>query len=133
MIDISTIITAVSVVVAIASFAVAAITLSGNRTKDVKLETREAVETHAQLQSQIDVLSNTIAPRLDTIDDGIRDLKAENRSTRNDITNLRDTLRDDIREVHDEAAHATELAEAAHRRLDRMGAEPDEHVRHKEA
>lgn len=132
MISISTMITALSVVIAIISAAIAAITLQRNKEKDTKVETKEIVEVHAGLQSQIDILSNTIAPRLDTIDDGIRDLKAENRSTRAEFATLKDQIHEEMRSIHDEANHALELAEAAHRRLDRIGAEPDKQTKKEE-
>lgn len=132
MVEIGSVITVISVCVAIGSLAISAFMANHNKTKDVKEETKDNVEIHASLQSQIDILSNTISPRIETIDDGIRDLKAENRTVRSEITQMRDDmhkeirdLRDDmhnqISEVNEKAIHATELAEAAHRRLDRAG------------
>lgn len=51
-----------------------------------------------------------VLARLDSIDNGIRDIKAENRS-----------MRREIQEVRDIALHADERAESAHKRLDRAG------------
>ncbi len=123
--EITGMIEVISITVGIGGFVVAFATLWGNSRKETKNETKESVEVHSKLQSEIDVLNKIIGTRLDTIDNGIRDLKADNRSMRADITKLRDDLRDEIRNVHEEAKHAIELSEAAHRRLDRIGAEPD--------
>ena len=125
MVSIETIITVASIAIAFLSLTFTAVTFLRNRDKDVKNETKDNVEIHANLQSQIDILGKTIPTQLETIDSGVRDLRADNRGLRSDITKMCDDLRDEIKEVHDEAKHGVELAEAAHRRLDRLGAEPD--------
>lgn len=51
-----------------------------------------------------------VLARLDSIDNGIRDIKAENRS-----------MRIEIKEVRDIAQHGVDRAEAAHARIDRSG------------
>lgn len=114
-----------SLLIGIAGFCVAFATLWINRNKTIKEEAKETVEEHADLRAQVSVNNAKIFTRLDTIDDGVRDIKADNRGIRSDIASLRDTLRDEIRDVHDEAKHALELAEAAHRRLDRAGIDQD--------
>ncbi len=122
----------ISLIIAAAGFAVAFWSLwerSHRDTKaEVKEETKESIEARAHLQSQIDVLKESFGNNLVSIDNGIRDLKADNRSFRSDLTKIRDEFRDEIHEVHDEAKHALELAQAAHRRLDRLGAEPDPEI-----
>ena len=133
---IGTIITILSLCVGAGGLGITFATFQKNSHKSVREETKENVEIHAGLQSQIDIVNTTITSRLDTIDDGIRDLKAEGRNTRNDVSKYRDDMHDEIRklreDIHDDiddvrisALHAVELAEAAHRRLDRLGAEPD--------
>lgn len=115
----------ISLVIGFVGAIIAFATLWSSSKKNTKEETKESVETHAELQSQLNVLSNTIAPRLNTIDDGIRDLKAENRNTRSEMVALRDSIHDELREINDKATHALDLAEAAHRRLDRAGIDQD--------
>lgn len=112
----------ISVIIGVCGFIVAFVTLWSASKKDTKEETKEDIEARFKLQSEINIINKTIETKLDTIDSGVRDLRADNRSMRNDLTKLRDDLRDEISGTHDEAMHATELAEAAHRRLDRMGA-----------
>lgn len=51
-----------------------------------------------------------ILARLDSIDNGIRDIKAENRAIRSELTDVRDM-----------SQHALDRAEAAHARIDRAG------------
>lgn len=106
----------------------AAFTAYSNRKDKHGEDVEKNTKIHSTLQSQIDMINATWISRLDQIDDGIRDLKAENRGVRGEITKLRDDLRDEIREIHDEARHAIELAEAAHRRLDRIKAPEDSKV-----
>lgn len=125
MVDVQTIITIVSILIALGSLTIAVITATRNSRNDTKAETKENVEIHVGLQSQIDTIRTTLELRLESIDGGVRDLRADNRGMRSELTKMRDDLRDEIREIHDEAHHAIELAEAAHRRLDRLGAEPD--------
>lgn len=115
-------------IVGILGIVVTFATLYNSRKDKHGMDIKDNVEIHSGLQSQIDTINAVQITRLDSIDNGIRDLKAENRSMRGEITKLRDDLRDEIRETHDEARHATELAEAAHRRLDRIGAAPDSRV-----
>lgn len=132
MMGTGTIITITSVLIALGSLVTAIVTLARNGKKETKSEVKENVEIHASLQSQISVLKTSLDNRdmmmgqqLSSIDSGVRDLRADNRGMRNEITKLRDELRDEIKEIHDEAKHGVELAEAAHRRLDRLGADPD--------
>lgn len=127
----TTIISICSVLVAFVSLIFTIITLNHNKHKDVKSETKENVEIHAGLQSQIDTLKTINVSRLDAIDNGIRDLKADNRGFRSELTKMRDDLHEEMRGINDKAVHATELAEAAHRRLDRIGAAEDNIVAHK--
>lgn len=115
----------ISLLIAAGSIGIAFVTLWKNSHKSTKEETKETIEVRASLQSQIDIIKEGFNANLQSIDNGVRDLKADNRSFRSDLTKMRDELRDEIRDIHDEAKHAIELAEAAHRRLDRMGAEPD--------
>lgn len=122
-------ITVVSCIVGLGGFFVAFYVMWSNKNTGVRTETKEQVEVHAGLQSQIDTINAVQMTRLDAIDNGIRDLKAERRADATNINKRFDELRDDLKDVHDEAKHAMELAEAAHRRLDRMGAEPDPAVR----
>lgn len=122
-------ITVVSCIVGIGGFFVAFYVMWSNKNTGVRAETKEQVEVHSGLQSQIDTINAVQMTRLDAIDNGIRDLKAERRADATNINKRFDELRDDLKDVHDEARHAVELAEAAHRRLDRMGAEPDPAVR----
>lgn len=122
-------ITVVSCIVGLGGFFVAFYVMWSNKNTGVRAETKEQVEVHAGLQSQIDTINAVQMTRLDAIDNGIRDLKAERRADATNINKRFDELRDDLKDVHDEAKHAMELAEAAHRRLDRMGAEPDPAVR----
>lgn len=129
MVNLGDVVTVVSVLIAIGSLVVAVVVATRNKSKDTKQETKEAVEIHAGLQSQIDVLKTSLDMQLSSIDSGVRDLRADNRGFRSELTKLRDDLRDEMREIHDEAAHAVELAEAAHRRLDRMGAPEDASVK----
>lgn len=126
--NVSSAVTVISCLIAFGSLITAIVVLVRNSNKDNKLEAKEAVEIHAGLQSQIDITNTTITQRLDSIDSGVRDLRADNRGMRNDITKIRDDLRDEMREVRDEAKHAVELAEAAHRRLDRAGIDADSTV-----
>lgn len=121
-------ITVISLCIAAGSLVIAFFSFQRNTTKDTKDETKENVEIHAGLQSQIDTINAVQITRLEAIDNGIRDLKAERRTDSANINKRFDELRDEIRDVHDEAKHAKELAEAAHRRLDRLGAEPDSMV-----
>lgn len=118
--------------IAIISVIVAIVTLWNNKHKDVrneaKAETKEQVEAHAGLQAQIDTVNAVQIARLDAIDNGIRDLKAERRVDSQNVQKRFDELREDMRDIHDEAMHARELAEAAHRRLDRAGIEQDPRV-----
>lgn len=51
-----------------------------------------------------------VLARLDSIDNGIRDIKAENRAIRSELTDVRDM-----------SQHALDRAEAAHARIDRAG------------
>lgn len=132
----STVIAVIGCIVGVLGFAVAFVTLWRSKEADTKEETKENVAVHTGLQSQIDVLNGTIETRLDAIDNGVRDLKADNRGFRSELIKMRDEVRDELRlmrdelegkisEVHDESRHALELAEAAHRRLDRIGAAKD--------
>lgn len=129
MMSVEQLITVVSCIVGIGGFFVAFYVMWSNKNNGVRNETKEQVEVHAGLQSQIDTINAVQMTRLDAIDNGIRDLKAERRADATNINKRFDELRDDLKDVHDEAKHAIELAEAAHRRLDRMGAEPDPAVR----
>lgn len=125
MVSIQTIITVISVTIAFLSLTFTAASFGKNHSKDKTNEVKDNTEIHVGLQSQIDIMRETVLTKIEGIDSGVRDLRADNRGLRADITKMRDDLRDEIREVHDEAKHGVELAEAAHRRLDRMGAEPD--------
>ncbi len=133
----STVITVIGCIVGVLGFAVAFVTLWRSKEADTKEETKENVAVHTGLQSQIDVLNGILETRLDAIDNGVRDLKADNRGFRSELIKMRDEIREELRlmraemddrisEVHDEARHALELAEAAHRRLDRIGAAKDD-------
>lgn len=115
----------ISCIVGFCSLVVAIVVVVRNSSKDKRNEDKDNVQIHADLQSQINVQNSTTMMSLNNIDSGIRDLRADNRGLRADLTKLRDDLRDEMKEIHNEAMHATELAEAAHRRLDRLGAEPD--------
>ena len=117
MVSVELITTIISIAIALGSLISAIVVISHNKAKDIKGETREELEQRVGLA--------TMSTRLDSIDSGVRDLKADNRGFRHELTKMRDELRDEMREIHDEAKHGVELAEAAHRRLDRMGAEPD--------
>lgn len=121
MISVEILITIISVVIALGSLVTAIVVMSRNRIKDAKAETNE----YASQRVSIGILST----RLDSIDNGVRDLRADNRGLRSELTKMRDDLRDEIRDIHDEARHGIELAEAAHRRLDQIGAEQDMYVK----
>lgn len=124
-VDVAILISIFSVIVGVGGFVVALVTLSHNKKKDMQGETKEQVEIHAGLQSQIDTINAVQMTRLDAIDNGIRDLKAERRTDSAQMNKRFDELRDEVRDVYDEARHARELAEAAHRRLDRIDAPQD--------
>lgn len=100
----------ISLVIGFAGAIIAFATLWHKFQDDAKNETKETVEAHAHFQSQIDALTKVIGSKLDGIDSGIRDLKAENRIMRQEISSANET-----------AIKALDLAEAAHRRLDRAG------------
>lgn len=136
MISVTTVITIVSVAIAFISVTIAILSFLHNRDNDKRSEVRDNVEIHAGLQSQIEVMKTNMdnqnkmmTTQLGSIDSGVRDLRADNRGFRAELTKMRDDLRDEMRDIHDEALHAVELAEAAHRRLDRMGADPDPGVK----
>lgn len=120
MVSIDILIAIISIAIALGSLVTAIVVMSRNRIKETKEETRE--DTNQLVNIGI------MSTRLDSIDNGVRDLKADNRGFRSELTKMRDDLRDEMREIHDEARHGVELAEAAHRRLDRMGAEPDVYI-----
>ena len=88
------VVTAITATVAVLGFLVALATYSRGSKSDEKEDGRN---------------DGRVLARLDSIDNGIRDIKAENRSMRNEI-----------KEVRDIALHAEERAEAANNRLDRM-------------
>lgn len=119
-----------SFIVGACGFIVAFTTLWNNSRKTTKEETGKDVREKVTLQAQIDIVNNTLMTRLNAIDDNIRDLKADNRSVKNDITKMRDELRDEIKEIRDMSQHALELSESAHRRLNRLGADPDDKIVH---
>lgn len=121
----STIFTITSVIIAIGSLVVAYTSMKKNDHRNDKNETKENVEIHSKLQSQIDVLSNTMAPRVESIDNGIRDLKAERRIDTQNMNKRFDELKDELRDVHTDAKYAIELAKASHRRLDAIDAPQD--------
>lgn len=93
------VITAITATVAVFSFIVALATYIRGGKKDVREETKEEAEH-----------TGIVLTRLNSIDDGIRDIKAESRS-----------MRAEIQQVRDIAQHASERADAAHSRLDRAG------------
>lgn len=124
MVDVSTLISGGSTLIGFISLIVAIAVVINNSHKDNKSETASNIEVHAALQGEVNTLSKTIDLKLNNISDDIKDLKADNRSVSNQIDKLRDEFKIEMREIHDEARHATELAEAAHRRLDRAGVEP---------
>lgn len=93
------VITAITTTVAILAFVVAFATYIRDGKNDMRDETREESENTGRILS-----------RLDGIDAGIRDIKAENR-----------LMRDEIKEVREIAQKAKSLAESAHSRLDRSG------------
>lgn len=125
MVSIQTMITVISVAITFLSLTFTAVRFNKDSHNEKTNEVKDNTEIHAGLQSQIDIMRETVITKIEGIDSGVRDLRADNRGLRADITKMRDDLRDEIREVHNEAKHGVELAEAAHRRLDRMGAEPD--------
>lgn len=129
-------ITIIGMLMGIAGVAIAAWSLLHTRDINKTSETKENVQVHADLQNQITEIQTTMNTKLESIDDGVRDLKAENRSFRQDLSSIKDTLREEMRsmkdDIHDEikdtnekAVKAMDLAEAAHRRLDRIGAPED--------
>lgn len=123
------IVTLVSLAIAAGSLIVAYFTFQRNSKKMDTDDTKENVQIHAGLQSQIDTINAVQMTRLDAIDNGIRDLKAERRQDSAQMNKRFDEMRDEIRDIRDGVTHATELAEAAHRRLDRIGADPDSAVK----
>lgn len=125
MVELQSVISVISVVIAIGSLFTAIIVMSRNKIKDEKNETKENVEIHAELQSQINMVNHTTITRLDGIDNGIRDIKADYRGIRTEIRDLRDEFRAELRDTNKEASEALHLAQAAHRRLDRAGIEKD--------
>lgn len=89
------VITAITITVAVLSFIVALATyLRGG-----KSSAKEEGENDGR-----------ILARLDSIDNGVRDIKAENRA-----------LRSEMKDVRDISQHALDRAEAAHARIDRSG------------
>lgn len=116
-----TIVTVGSLVIAFVSCMVAIMAFSRNKDNDTKQETKEDMQARASLTASIRVLDT----KLESIDGGIRDLKAENRNFRDEIGKMKETLRQDIKSVEEKAIHALELAEASHRRLDRAGVDKD--------
>lgn len=125
MLGVSEAVSVVSVLIAIFSIVIAAIVANHNKDKDTKQETREEVERHAALKYQVDLTNKTLTTKLDGIDSGIRDLKADNRQFRSELSKIKDDLRAEIQEVREIALHAQELSEASHRRLNRSGIEKD--------
>lgn len=89
------VITAITITIAVLGFIVALATYS----RGGKTSAKEDGENDGR-----------VLARLDSIDNGIRDIKAENRAIRSELTDVRDI-----------AQHAVERAEAAHSRLDRAG------------
>lgn len=130
--SVSTIVTIASCLIAFGSLITAIIVLIRNTHKDSKEETKESISTLVKLQSQLDISNALANQRLESIDNGVRDLKSDNRQMRATLTSMKDELKRDINKVHDEAKHAIELAEAAHRRLNRAGIEEDEILKTKE-
>lgn len=59
----------------------------------------------------------TISTKLDFISEDVKDVKADQRSFQRDINEIRNI-----------AINAKERADAAHRRLDRIGLDADEHI-----
>lgn len=124
MVDVGALISGGSTLIGFVSMIIAIAVMVNNSHKDNKNETASNVEVHANLQSQVSVLKTGLDIKLNNISEDVKDLKADNRNVSHQIDNLREELRKDIKEIHDEAYHAKELAEAAHRRLDRAGIEP---------
>ena len=114
-------VTFISLVIAAGSLVIAFVSFQKNSHRETRNDTEHDVEARADIKAEIKVLDT----KLEGIDSGIRDLKAENRSFRNELAKVRDEMRKDVRETYEVAKHALELAEASHRRLDRLGAEKD--------
>ena len=114
----------ISLTVGVGGFGIAFATLWINRTKHHRDEATSNTEKLVTLKSQIDSNNTVHMMRLDSIDGGIRDLKAERKMDNENINRRFDELREDIIDVRDKSIHAQELAEAAHRRLDRAGIDP---------
>lgn len=102
----SEVVTAITITIAVLGFIVALATYIRGGTKDAKEEAKENAQNDGR-----------VLARLDSIDNGIRDIKAENRSMRNEI-----------REVRDIAQHAKDRADAAHNRLDRLHGHEEEGI-----
>lgn len=115
--------TILALIVAAIGMLIAFFSLNHNMKTAEKDDTKENAEKHSSLQGQIDTISTVYMVRLDSIDDGIRDLKAERRIDSSNFNDRFDQLHHEILGVHDDSKHAIELAEAAHRRLDRAGIE----------
>lgn len=89
------VITSVTATIAVLGFLVALASFLHDNKNDAKDEAKS---------------DGRVLARLDSIDNGIRDIKAENRS-----------MRKDMQEIRDIAQHANDRAESAHHRLDRAG------------
>lgn len=114
MIEAQTVLTLISIVVALGSLITAMVVIHRNKIKDDKNSIIENKEAH----HQIEIVNSKISTRLDAIDNGVRDIKADNRSIKEEIRHLRDNLSDDIKEVNTLATNAFHLAEKANSRID---------------
>lgn len=126
-------ITIIGMLMGIAGVTIAAWSLLHTRDKSKADETKENVQVHANLQNQITETNALISTKLESIDDGVRDLKAENRSFRRDLSDIKDTLRKEMNEVRDglrkemsdfdkAITKAQAAADAANLRLDHIKA-----------
>lgn len=93
------VVTAITATVAVLGFIIALATYVRGGKKNIQEEAKENAEN-----------AGIVLTRLNSIDDGIRDIKAESRA-----------MRTEIQQVRDIAQHANERAESAHSRLDRAG------------
>ena len=103
--------TAVSLTVAIMGALIALATYLRNGKKDAKAESQREASRDAEIVKR----DTEIMTKLDFLGNDLKDIKADNRRTR-----------DEVAEVRKIAQHASERADAAHRRLDRAGVDAKE-------
>lgn len=120
--EITVIISVISVLIGFGGLIFTAVTLSHNRKKDITADTAKQAESEARIMTSIG-----------HIGDDIKDIKADNRNVRGEIQKVKDDLSDEIKgisndfndkylELTKEVLRVEMAATAAHSRLDIIGA-----------